>query len=147
MRGPPISRRFPRRARLSARCSHVTATCPCRTAPLTRLKGTVRTARRHPDSRPDCATRCLSRAVVSPHLARACPDRAIVRVQGRSSLSERATVAVRMPPPPRAAQAEAGPASCGSRALRTRAKPALWAWATRDCATGPSAVLTQWQSN
>jgi hypothetical protein len=81
MRGPPISRRFPRRARLSARCSHVTATCPCRTAPLTRLKGTVRTARRHPDSRPDCATRCLSRAVVSPHLARACPDRAIVRVQ------------------------------------------------------------------
>jgi hypothetical protein len=46
-----------------------------------------------------------------------------------------------------AAQAEAGPTSRGLRALCTRAKPALWAWATRHCANGPSAVSAQWQSN
>jgi hypothetical protein len=64
--------------------------------------------------------------------------------------------------PRRAAQAKSSPASrgphalctgasqrCGRgpRALCTRAELALWAWATRDCATGPSAVSAQWQSN
>jgi hypothetical protein len=35
----------------------------------------------------------------------------------------------------------------GPRALCTRAEPALWAWGTCHCATGSSAVSTQWQSN
>jgi hypothetical protein len=65
--GPPISHRFPRRARLSV-CRHrMAATHLHRTAPLAHLKCTVGTARRHPDSRPDRAA--AVRAPPSPHLA------------------------------------------------------------------------------
>jgi hypothetical protein len=46
MRGPPVSRRFLRRARLSARRRRVAATRPRRTP---RLKGAVGTARQCPD--------------------------------------------------------------------------------------------------
>jgi hypothetical protein len=54
MRGPPVSRRFLRRARLLARRCHVAAT----PAPHTRLKGAVGIAHRRPDSRlPTTASR------------------------------------------------------------------------------------------
>jgi hypothetical protein len=66
--------------------------------------------------------------------------RLLLRLRGCSAAAGRAA-------PSRAAQAEAGPASCGPRALCPRAEPALWAWATSHCATRPSAVSAQWQSN
>jgi hypothetical protein len=59
--------------------------------------------------------------------------RLLLRLRGCSAASGRAA-------PSRVAQAEVGPANCGPRALCTRAEPALWAWATSHCATGPSAV-------
>jgi hypothetical protein len=46
MRGPPVSRRFPRRAYLSARCCRMAVTRPCRATLLARLKGAVGTTRR-----------------------------------------------------------------------------------------------------
>jgi hypothetical protein len=66
MRGPPVSRRFPHRACLSARRRRVAATLACRAAPLACLKGAVGTARRRPDNRSDRASpltrprRCLT---------------------------------------------------------------------------------------
>jgi hypothetical protein len=51
MRGPPVSHRFPRRARLSARRRRVAATRPRHAALHARLKGAIGTMCRRPDSR------------------------------------------------------------------------------------------------
>jgi hypothetical protein len=56
MRGPPVSRRFPHWAHLSARRCCVATTHPRRVTPLACLKGAVGTVRRRPDSRSDRAS-------------------------------------------------------------------------------------------
>jgi hypothetical protein len=82
MRGPPVIRRFPRRARLSVRRRHVAA-APHRSRALRALSG----------PRAGVPTGRSSRAVASPHVrssrprCRPCPE---------------PTVAVRTPPPSRA---------------------------------------------
>jgi hypothetical protein len=57
MSGAPVSHRFSRRARLSARRRRVAATCPRCVAPLAHLKGAVGTARQRLDSRLPTASR------------------------------------------------------------------------------------------
>jgi hypothetical protein len=104
--GPPVSHRFPRRARLSERRCHVAATRLRRATPLMRLKGVVGTARRRPDSPSDHAPRCprrrlASRAPIptvavqgSPPLLSEHRDRGPVQSRRRRPVSERADAAV-----------------------------------------------------
>jgi hypothetical protein len=97
---PPVSRRFPHRAHLSARRRRVAATCPRRAARVPQMRCRDPAPASRQPSQPH--RRCPSRAVASPRLTRAHPDRAVVCVQSRPTLSERATVAVRSPPSSRA---------------------------------------------
>jgi hypothetical protein len=73
--GPPVSRRFPRQARLSAHHHHVSAMLPRHAAPLACLKCAVGTARRCPDSHLTAPPLSEPRR----RLARARPDRAVAR--------------------------------------------------------------------
>jgi hypothetical protein len=138
MRDPPVSRCFPRWARLSARRRRVASMCPWHTAP--RLKGDVETACVRPDSR-----RLLTALTASPHLTRHGPDRAVSRVrvltvpprQPAAHLTSHAT------PHARSRQAELGQAMgharcAGQAGLRARASQAGHAgtvhWAAADSA-------------
>jgi hypothetical protein len=155
MRGPPVSRRLPCRARLSSRCRLASLRvrpsrprrllCPKPTTLLSEHRVTVRARhRRCPaasavtnsstvSGAPSTPLATFSPWTVEPSvLSPLHPDAGPLPTARALTSSENAV------------QAEAGPTSRGPCALCTWAEPVLWTWAMRYCATGPSADSAQW---